>query len=777
MAAEARVGILLVVFVLLVLATLTYLTGRWEWLVGRPLMVHFQNVEGLVKGSKVLLSGMEIGRVMDIHLGTLQDEAAYPERPIVVKLLIRKGIYLKDTDQFILKQTGMLGDTNIEILRTSEGERKRKADARHQPYQSSRILTLPTDRPGDRAFSLTDLGEEGRGVLDQVKGVIAEFKALYAGPDIRRRLDTILDNTQKATARALQFSESLARLSVQNEARMGATAREVAAAAAALNVTADRVRRLVANSAPNVEGATARVARMVDTTAANVEAATAHMARTGDRVEKLVKSAAGDMESTTARARQTLERTSRDLEAASARLNAMVAKSADNIEKTTGLVESTTRASMADLAATTKRARDLMDRSAGHLEAAAASVDTLTSQMAAVVSRSGKDISDGAARVNAMVQKSAADVEAASGHLAQLSATMHSDLTAITGRAAKLVESSSADVGRTTARLAKLVEASAADIEQTTRRIRDTIAFSPLPQDLAAAGEHIRKATENIELVSRQVADPALTAKLRSMVANLETASSHLVAMSEEGTLLVKDTRVTLTRAGALATDDQIWNDIRATVKQMRRAMDELEAVTAQGKRVLTDPKLAQDLTASVANVRELTAQGVEVARKADRTLARVDQTMDKVSEVTHKAIPTSSRTYGTLVGARRAGLRADVTSDLYFGGSQRDYWRIGLRDVGDTDTLILEKGLQFGKGETLRLGILGSRPAAGLDYPLGGHLSLQLDLWDPNKLHFDAAGVITLGRDWDLLFGANDIFSRNDAFIGIRRSLFAGQK
>jgi ABC-type transporter Mla subunit MlaD len=767
----ARVGFIFILFVVLALASLLYLTGQVGWLSGRHVVVHFPDVEGLTEGAKVLLAGKEIGRVLRIDLATEEDLKQWPDHAVVVHLAIDKGVVLYDTDEFTIAQSGLLGDTNVVVRRLSREQRQEQARLLGQPAKEPKPLGPDAHVSGVREVGLAELGEDARAVLAQVKSAIADFQQVYAGPQMRQQLPLILANVEAATRNAVTLSQTLARISVQNEGKIGQIASQIAAASVELNRSALRVRQMIAAGAPNIEHSTARVARMLDVSAANIEDISASLSRTSARVEKLVGTSSEDIEATTRLARQTLE------------------KSSDNVQKTAANVADASEA----LKATSQRVQQLVESSAGNVERAAAQVEQATATLAKLVETSSKDVSASTARINQMVQASASDVEKASANLAELSDHMLADLTAVSSRARGMVEKSSADLEKTTGRIAQMTEKSAQDIESITQRVRDLVLLSPLPNDLAATGAHLRAASEHIEKITSAVegtvADPQFAAQIKTIVANLEASSNHLLEMTKQAEALagegrqvagelkglVGDTRTAVNTTSTNLNNEAMWADIRATTAKLRQAMDDLAALTAQGKKILTDPKVAEDLTASIANVRTLTEQGLEVAKKADRSLTRVDQTMDRISEVARSVRPDATGMFLQVEGTKHSGLRADAGVDLFYGQGLDQFWRVGLRDIGDSEGFILQRGIGLRSGGTLRLGIYGSKLSLGLDWPLG-RLGTEVNLWNPNDLQLDVTAGLNLGRNWDLLFGANSLFSANDAFVGIRRNLPPGR-
>ncbi|MCE5217243.1 MlaD family protein [bacterium] len=762
---EAKVGLIFVVLLVAAFVSLTYVTGYVGWSHGQHVVAHFRNVEGLGEGAKVLLAGKEIGRVLSIELATEEELKQFPDRSVLVHLLINRDVQLLDTDEFLIAQSGMLGDTTVMVRRKTQQERELEAQMSKKQLKAPQPLGAQAHVAGERIAGLTELTEDGRVVLQNVNAAIADLRSVYASSEVRERLPLILANVQDATRNAAEFTQMLARVSVQNEARVGTLAREVAAAATELNRSAARVRQMVVVSAPDVEGATSRVARMIDASAGNVEAVSGSLARTGARLEKMVDSGAGDVETSARLVRETMEKSSGNIQ-----------ETASHLAKTSAMVEDVTRSAGADLTATAQRVRELVEKSSVNVEQAAAQVEKATTSLATLVADSGKDLSASTQRVNAMVQKAATDLETSSANLAALSGNMNRDLSAAAGRAQGLIEKSSTDVEKVTGRIATMVESSASDIEQTTRRIHDLLALSPLPNDLAASGAHIREATTNIEEITKTLrgtlADPVLNGQIKSTVANLEKASENLAATAEQASGLMKDGRQVLATTSSHINDEQMWSDVRATMGKLRSTMDDLSVMSSHGRKVLTDPGVTEDLTASVHNVRKLTESGIEVVAKADKSLTRVDQTMNKVTGVFRSLQPDAVGGYLSLEGSQHNALRSDLMADLYYGSALDSFWRVGVRDIGDSETFVLQRGFPFLGEGTLRLGVLGSKLGLGFDYPLTRRLWWETDLWNPNDLRLDLRGLWRLNDSVDLSFGVNEAFGGNDAFVGLRKRI-----
>jgi phospholipid/cholesterol/gamma-HCH transport system substrate-binding protein len=188
--------------------------------------------------------------------------------------------------------------------------------------------------------------------------------------------------------------------------------------------------------------------------------------------------------------------------------------------------------------------------------------------------------------------------------------------------------------------------------------------------------------------------------------------------------------------------------------------MTDLKEVTAKGREVLADPQLSADVRASVGNVRKITEQGIELMDSADEALT----TLNNVTSVLR---PKRVLGDAQLLGIGDQGLRADLWSD-YYTGADGGFWRLGVRDIGDDEGLIFQRAFGLGARTDMRAGFYDSRLALGLDHSLSSRLSIGLDAWDPDDPRLEVRGRFGLSDGLDLTFGATDVFTGTDPFIGI---------
>jgi hypothetical protein len=176
-----------------------------------------------------------------------------------------------------------------------------------------------------------------------------------------------------------------------------------------------------------------------------------------------------------------------------------------------------------------------------------------------------------------------------------------------------------------------------------------------------------------------------------------------------------------------------------------------------------------------VSNARKLAERGAVVAEQAEETLTRIDDTVAGVKDISRKLSPSYSEAYGGLEAIEDFGLRADLVGDFYFGDKGDLFWRLGIRDLGDSETFILQRGMHTGFGGTFRAGLFANELGVGYDHQLSDRFRLELDAWDPDDPRLEARGLWRLSDCWDLTLGASEVFAGTEPFIGLRRSASLG--
>lgn len=105
---EAKVG-LFIVCVVALLAGLTMKTGNFKLTKkGYPIKIHFRNIDGVSKNAPVLLQGLEVGKVKDIHIAGLKEDQF-----MELDVWIEGDVKLTEGAKAYVKNLGFMGEKYI----------------------------------------------------------------------------------------------------------------------------------------------------------------------------------------------------------------------------------------------------------------------------------------------------------------------------------------------------------------------------------------------------------------------------------------------------------------------------------------------------------------------------------------------------------------------------------------------------------------------------------------------------------------------------------------
>lgn len=187
---EIKVGIFAILMVSALYVGFNYLRGLDVFSPEQSYFVKFNNIGGLNKGDRVILSGMEIGSVLDRRFSS----EAYDE--IIVELLIDRTIKLKQGTVAKLTSGDLLGGTEIQIILNRGGTQELQAGDTLIGEIDKSITELLTEEGISAANRLTAL-------VDKIEQVLEPFAE--SGDTIR----TALYNFQTATQNLADFTDSL----------------------------------------------------------------------------------------------------------------------------------------------------------------------------------------------------------------------------------------------------------------------------------------------------------------------------------------------------------------------------------------------------------------------------------------------------------------------------------------------------------------------------------------------------------------------------------------
>lgn len=308
------------------------------------------------------------------------------------------------------------------------------------------------------------------------------------------------------------------------------------------------------------------------------------------------------------------------------------------------------------------------------------------------------------------------------------------------------------------ARLANNLAAASEAVRGTAELVRQTLGTSTIPRDASIATENMRSISQDLSAITdsfaQVLATPETRDKMQGALDNMQQATANLAKISAE--------------AGKLLGDDQTQADLKQALARLRETADHIAHIAADYDKILTDPKFKDDLTGTVGAARQAAEAGARTLEKAEVSLDRVNKAITGLSRVSRIVMPDAVRTRVDLETPARAEPRVNADVDVQYGKNPNNFWRVGVRNVGEGNRVNLQRAFPAGRNR-LRAGLMGGEPGVGYDIDLDPRLSLEAELWNPSNVQFDLRGGYKVMPHVNVLFGFSDIGDRPDPFVGVR--------
>ena len=222
--------------------------------------VQFPNASGVVKGSEVLLSGASVGNVDALP------ELATGTYAVKVKLRIRADVKIPRTSYFQIRQTGLLGDSYVDVNTP-------------QKFTDADFAKPGEEIAGSRSTGIDDLTSKGSEMIDTMnrdilKKVSEELDALkIATSNINERLlsEKNLKNVEVTFENLSTVSKEFAETAKQLDAIVAKTYAAVA--------SANGTMKTIDNTANDLKGAITDFRKLADSATKTAETAKNLLAR------------------------------------------------------------------------------------------------------------------------------------------------------------------------------------------------------------------------------------------------------------------------------------------------------------------------------------------------------------------------------------------------------------------------------------------------------------------------------------------------------------------
>ena len=247
-----------------------------------------------------------------------------------------------------------------------------------------------------------------------------------------------------------------------------------------------------------------------------------------------------------------------------------------------------------------------------------------------------------------------------------------------------------------------------------------------------------------------------LMAQLESMAAenrgNVKAMTANLVTVTESMNRTMVNVEHMMANMNSVLGDPQTAENVRATLANLKDTSERVQHIAENLEGVAGDPQTAEDLRQTVKNARS-------ISEKAGKMLGSVES-MDVKPSVDFLYSGDDS---DWSANANLHVNRGDRTIDL------------GVDDIGDDSLFNAQVGKRFGSGRYgVRGGVVAGKIGAGLDLYAGDKFTLSTDAYDPDDVKLRLRAAYDLGGGTSLLGQWNDVTNKDDeraGYFGVRQS------
>ncbi|MCS7048222.1 MAG: MlaD family protein [Verrucomicrobiae bacterium] len=207
---EIRVGLFVLISLVVVAGLIIRFGKHTRGLEGTyEITVVFPNVGGIVRDAKVLYAGIPVGRVREIRL------VEADRLQVHVLLEVREDVVIRRDAQFVINQSGLLGDRYVDILPgTTSAERLQPGDV--VMGHSSVDLT-------EAIRHVVDVLKAAAGTIERVDKAIKRIDETVLSPTTLGHVKGALANIDTATTNAVLMVGDLRELVSENRQAIHAT--------------------------------------------------------------------------------------------------------------------------------------------------------------------------------------------------------------------------------------------------------------------------------------------------------------------------------------------------------------------------------------------------------------------------------------------------------------------------------------------------------------------------------------------------------------------------
>jgi phospholipid/cholesterol/gamma-HCH transport system substrate-binding protein len=261
---EVKVGVFLLVALAVAIGLIMQFGKLTQFGKGTyEITVVFPNASGIIKDANVLYAGIVVGKVREMELdqtGALR---------VKVKLAIKQGVKIRRDAQFIINQSGLLGDRFVDI--NPQG-----TTAEFIPPGAEVEGTTTVDL-NEAVRKAVDVLREASGTIQTINQAVKRIDEIVLSTQSLAHVTAALANVDATTSNTVALTASLGSIVETNRAKVDEALTDLSKASKDFSAASKRVEELVQ-----------RVDTLVVTNAPDVQAAITNLTASAERLNMIL---------------------------------------------------------------------------------------------------------------------------------------------------------------------------------------------------------------------------------------------------------------------------------------------------------------------------------------------------------------------------------------------------------------------------------------------------------------------------------------------------------
>jgi hypothetical protein len=241
-----------------------------------------------------------------------------------------------------------------------------------------------------------------------------------------------------------------------------------------------------------------------------------------------------------------------------------------------------------------------------------------------------------------------------------------------------------------------------------------------------------------------------------------------LQGLVEQVTSVVSDPKLKGGIRGTMSSIEQASANLEQASASFQQASSNVVKITGSVEKLTSDPKLNEDLRATVSGMRATVEQSQILMQRLNQIVGTGHKggsgVREKIENIREKLRQTE---IATDLAMETSPGRPTIDVNAFIPAGSGHFYRLGVNDFTERNKLNLQFGWPF-LGNSVRYGWYASKMGLGFDIGPYSHPHLSADLYSIAEPELDVRARAYLLENLDLELGVRSLFHRNTPTVGV---------